>query len=378
MRRTRAFLILLFLYVLLLTGCGLFGTQDEPDVDLTEIFPEDLPTIGQAQRLNVDGVGIKEWLVFYHIDLVDGNQEGSPTAAAVYRPVLQRDERVPPHLIPALIWLPDQGYVCLYTCEADTLDAISGDPAGEELVIWDKRGDDTVGVAIFRWQADQRPEGEREGETEPAPGGFVPLGHFRGDSIEVGRDTVKVIRKHRDRSDLAAQEIYAPEFGRYYRDPVRHVDDPTVALLPPREAEIVFAPGPPENPAEVKLPEKLVLAFYQNFRDPGEVQRYFTETAWGSIGNRCPTNGCGCTSRYDDVSRVMVKQIAYESNLKKTTKVVAQVICIGTGNKPDPIGTVTWHLEQRPESFWRLTGVTPGGEGYLRSRTGSPPPGGGF
>jgi hypothetical protein len=377
MRRTRAFLILLFLFAWLLTSCGLFRTQDEPDVDLTEIFPEDLPTIGQAQRLNVDGAGIKEWLVFYHIDLVDGNPDGSPTAAAVYRPVLQRDGRVPPHLIPALIWLPDQGYVCLYTCEADMLDAISGDPAGEELVIWDKRGDDTVGVAIFRWQADLETAGEREGE-KPTKGGFVPLGHFRGDSIEVVRDSVKVIRKHRDRSDLAAQEIYTPQFGRYYREQVRHVDDPVVQLLSPQEAEIVFTPGPPENPAQVKLPEKLVLAFYQNFRDLGKIQGYFTEAAWGTIGNRCPANDCGCTSRYEDVSRVMVKQLAYESNLNKTTKVVAQVICIGKGNKPDPIGTVTWQLQQQPESSWRLFAVTPGGEGFLCPRTGCPPLGGGL
>jgi hypothetical protein len=74
----------------------------------------------------------------------------------------------------------------------------------------------------------------------------------------------------------------------------------------------------------------------------------------------------------------MVKQIAYESNLKKNTKVVAQVICIGKGNKPDPIGTVTWHLQQQPESFWRLSDVTPGGDRYLCPRTGCPPLGGGL
>jgi len=369
-------LILLFLSVLLLTGCGLFRAQDKPDVDLTEIFPPQLPTIDQAQRLNVDGTGIKEWLVFYHIDLVDGDPEESPTAAAVYRPVSQQDARVPPQLIPALVWLPNQGYVCLYTCEAEMMDVISADPAGEELVVWDKRGDDTVGVAIFRWQADLKIE--NGAEKESAPGGFVPLGHFRGDSIAVARDTVTVIREYRDRSDLAAQEIYTPESGRYYEQPVRHVDDPSVQLRSPQEAKIIFAPGPPETPAEVKLPEKLVLAFYENFRDLNEIQKYFTKSAWDTIGNRCPANVCGCTSGFEDVSRVMVKQIAYESNLKKTTKVVAQVICVGAGNKPDAIGTVTWQLERTSENFWRLSSVTPGGEGYLCPRTGCPPLGGGL
>jgi hypothetical protein len=371
MQRAQTSLILLFLSTLFLTGCDLFRQPDKPEVDLTEIFPVDLPTVDQTERLNVDGVGEKEWLVFYHIDLVEGNPEGSPTTAAVYRPVYNEDKRVPPQLVPALLWLPNQGYLCLYTCEADMEEAISGDPGGEELVIRDKRNDDTVGLAIFRWSKDLMIESGAG--KEPVAGGFVPLGHFRGDSITLEKDKVVVIRKHHDRSDLAAQETYRPESGRYYHQEVRHVDAPPAELRSPQEAEIIFAAGPPEKPVEVKLPEKLVLAFYQNFGNLDQIQGYFEAGYWERIGRHCPEETCGCTTKYEDVSRVMVKQLAYEADLRKTTQVVVQVVCVDKNNTPDPITTVTWSVRREPDSTWRLADVAVGGDNYLCSRFGCPP-----
>lgn len=375
MQRTRVLLILLVLSALFLGGCNMFRKKEEPDVDLTEIFPGDLPTIGQAKRLNVDGIGTKEWLVFYHIDLVGGNYGGSPTAAAVYRPVSEEDKRVPPHLVPALIWLPNQGYVCLFSCQASMEEMIGEGPDRKELVIRDNRGGDTVGVAIFRWNEYLRSEHGLEGD--PVFGGFVPLGHFRGDLINVEPDKVTVIHKYYDRSDLASREIYTPESGRYYQQEVQHVDDPPGQLRSPQEAEVVFALGPPERPAEVKLPEKLVLAFYQNFRNLEEIKSYFAPDAWARLGQRCPANVCGCASKHEDVSRVMVKQIAYETDLKKTSRVVAQVVCINKNKNIDPIDTVTWSLRKEPDSTWRLSDIVPGGDGYLCPRGGCPPMGGG-
>ena len=372
MKRAQAILMLIMvLLTLFLSGCDLFRKKEKPEVDLTVIFPDDLPTVGQAKRLNVDGVGNKEWLVFYHIDLVGGNLAGSPISAAVYRPVPVKDKRIPPHLIPALLWLPNQGYVCLFTCEATMEEVISEGPTLEELVIRDKRGNDTVGVAIFRW--DEQLEFERGSEEDPGTGGFVPLGHFRGDTVLVVRDNVTVIRKNFDRSDLAAREIYIPQSGHYYQKEVRHVDAPPSKLRPPQEAEIVFALGPPEQPSDVKLPEKLVLAFYQSFRNLDTIESYFTKDAWTKIGRRCLENMCGCTSKYEDVSRVMVKQIAYEADLKKTTRVVAQVVCVNNRDQTDPINTVTWSLRKEPDSTWRLSDMVLGGDSYLCPRAGCPP-----
>lgn len=372
MPRTHLFSIALVLSMLALGGCNPFREQEKPEVDLTEIFPTDLPAIGQAQRLNVDGKGIDEWLVFYHVDLVQGDVEGSPTAAAVYRPVEDQDGRRPPRLIPALLWLPRRGYLCLYTCEAEMRDVIGSGSEGQELVVQDKRGDDVVGVAIFRWDKDLQVETERA-EQMP-PGGFVPLGHFRADAIEIEKDKVTVIRKYNDRSNLAAQEIYNPAAGRYYHQQVRHVDDAPGLLRSPQEAEIVFLPGPPTNPAQVKQPEKLVLAFYQNFRDAAQVEGYFTESAWDKIGEVCPENACGCSSERKDVARVMVKQIAYESDLdQKSTQVIVQVVCVNKNDQAEAITTVMWSLRRRVDQSWRLTDVVPGGEDQLCPRWGCQP-----
>lgn len=353
------FLVVPVLFTLSLSGCGLLGPQEKPEVDLTEIFPRDLPSIGQVRRLNVDGGAKSEWLVFYHVDLVEDNLEGSPTIAAVYRPVTDQDSRVPPRLIPALLWLPRQGYLCLHTCEAEMRDVISGDPKGDELLILDKHGDETVGAAIFRWQKDLV---AKEGQV---PGGFVPLGHFRADSINVEKDKVTVIRKQHDRSDLATREIYEPESGRYYFKEARHVDDPQGRLRSPQEAEIIFASGLPEKPGQVKLPEKLVLAFYQNFSNLDETKSYVTPAAWERMGQGCPENVCGCSSKQEDVSRVMIKQIAYEAELRQTTNVVVQVICVNKNGQSEARRTLTWSLIRRADGTWLLTGVAPGGDEYL-------------
>lgn len=375
MRETRASIILLALCAVFLSGCDLFRPQDRPEVDLTEIFPTDLQAVGQAERLNVDGEGMKEWLVFYRVDLLASDQESSPVIGAVYWPVSDNDARVPPYLVPALLWQPSLGYLCLYTCEADMEDVISGGPRGEELVIRDKLGEDTVGVAMFRWKAE--PKTAVGPEEELAIGRFEPLGHFRGDSIAVKKDQVIVIHKHHDRSDLASQEVYVPKDGHYYTQAVRDVDGPSGQLGSPQEAEIIFASGPPAKPAEVKLPEKLVLAFYQNFRDLNEIEKYFDQEAWSRMGGRCPEKKCGCASRHEDVSRVMVKQIAYEADLTETSQVVVQVVCVNRNGKADPISTVTWSVHRKPDSTWRLVDVVSGGDSYLCPRSGCPSVGGG-
>jgi hypothetical protein len=371
MRVNRASIIVLTLCAVFLSGCGLFQPQDRPEVDLTEIFPADLPTVGEVQRLNVDGEGSKEWLVFYRIDLVASDQESSPVIGAVYWPVSDQDARVPPHLVPELLWQPSLGYLCLYTCEADMEDVIGGGPRGEELVIRDKLGEDTVGVAMFRWK--REPQTALGPEDELAIGRFEPLGHFRGDSIEVKKDQVIVVHKHHDRSDLASQEVYAPQDGHYYTQAVQDVDGPPGQLGSAQEAEIIFASGSPAEPAAVKLPEKLVLAFYQNFHDLNEVKEYFDQEAWTRMGGHCPENRCGCASKHEDVSRVMVKQIVYEADLKKTNRVVVQVVCVNRNGKPDPISTVTWSVRREPDSTLLLSDVIPGGENYLCSSSGCPP-----
>jgi hypothetical protein len=253
------------------------------------------------------------------------------------------------------------------------MDDVVGEGApGKELVVRDVRGEYTVGVAIFRWD----PElvvGEQVTQKEALEkGGFVPLGHFRADSIQVDRNRIELLRRHQDRSDLATREIFVPQQGRYYEQEVRHVDAPEGKLLAPQEAEVVFALGMPEVPVEVKLPEKLVLAFYQNYSEVDQVRSYGMSDAWENLGGVCPPNACGCSFAPRDVDRVMVKQIAYEAELSRTTNVVVQVVCQSRSGQVDPPRTLTWSLLRQLDETWRLNGVVPGGEEYLCSPFGCP------
>jgi len=392
MQRAQVYTILLLLLTLLLSACGRSSDQAQLNINLSEVFPPELPLIGEkAWRFDVNYDGKDEWLVMYHVDMMVNDVNGSPTVAAVYRPVNDQDSRMAPSIVPALLWVPGQGYVCLGGCQPGMMDAISSS-GGNELVFTDigcvdGACEDIVGAALFRWQ-DGLDLTIRE--TMPdrcmasgsflatlACGGFVPLGSFRGDSVAVGLDQVTVIYRHNDRSDLASREIYRPVKGRYYKQAVRDVDDYPSELLSPSEAEIIFASGPPENPLEVKVPEKLVLSFYNNYNNATEVQKYFTPEAWIRIGQECVNGLCGCNFRREDVSRVMVKQLAYESDLKPFVSVIAQVVCEDTRGNSDYRNTVTWTAERQTDSSWRLHNVVPGGEEYLCPLTGCGPIGGG-
>jgi hypothetical protein len=348
----------LVLLTLSQSGCGVLGGEEGATVDLTEILPDELPSTGQARRLDIiSGNDSSEWLVFYHIDLVEDNLKGSPTAAAVYRPVNDPDTRLPPHLVPVLLWLPSQGYVCLHKCEAEMRDVISNEPKDEkELVIRDKRDGDTVGLVIFRWQKDLVTANSLE------PGGFVSLGHFRADSIEVEKDKMTLTREFGYRSDLATHEVYVPRDGSYYCEQAAGGDGTEDRLCPPHASEVVFAQGPPKDPAGVKLPEKLVMAFYQNFTAPEEIKGYVTDALAETVSQGCPAGRCGCASEWKAVSRVQVKQIAYETEDKPEVSVVIQVRCIRRDGQADPLGTVTWRVRKQEDGTWRLSEVFPGGD----------------
>ncbi len=386
MLRAQIHLCLLLLATLLLSSCGRSSEQQKPEINLNEIFPEHLAIIDDtAWRFDVDHDGKKEWLILYE-DVQVANVQGSPVIGAVFWPVDDLDSRMAPVIVPALLWLPSQGYVCFGTCKPDMWNAITENPR-DELIVLDKQGEGTVGVAFFHWQEELNKK-SNDGCMPPwapfraacVPGGFVPLGHFRGDLVVVDPnvpDRVTVIHRHYDRSDLATQEVYSPKSGRYYLDDVQTVYEPGGQLYPPDEAEVIFASGPPEEPIQVKLPEKLVLSFYHNYANLTEIQRYFTSQAWLRTGQDCANGICGCSFNRNEVARVMVKQIAYESNFQQTTQVVAQVICLHKNGDRDAIANRVWTLRRQSDETWRLADVAVGGEAYLCPRTGCQVTGGG-
>jgi hypothetical protein len=99
MRQTRIHLYLLFLFALVATACGGSSDQQEPVIDLNEMFPSNFSIVNNTVwRFDVNLDGLKEWLVLYQ-DLSVTNFEGSPTIAAVYRPVSDQDARTAPSIV---------------------------------------------------------------------------------------------------------------------------------------------------------------------------------------------------------------------------------------------------------------------------------------
>jgi hypothetical protein len=370
MQRARARWVPLILLALIfvLPGCGRLQEEEKPQIDLTEFLPPDVRTTGPALRLDVDADQKDEWLIFYHVDPVTGEAPGSPIIAAVYRALSDRDSRMPASIQTTLLWVPGQGYLCLHSCSAQMLDVISASP-GAELVVFDQAGGGTVGVAIFRWQSDLDVKNLDVGQTEDLScrecvaaenfsatavcGGFVPLGHFRDDVINVTIDQVVTLTRRNDRSDLAVKRTYTPQTsGRYYQAEVKNVYD-APRKQPIAAQEIVFASGAPENPTDVKVPEKLVLSFYLNYTNTAEVQRYFTADAWNRIGANCSNGICGCVSARENVARVKVLDVSF-SELEPDL-VVTSVQCVSNNGGLDPVRQVAWRLERRADNTWRLS-----------------------
>jgi len=356
MRRAHILVAVWVLFVAFSTGCDIVREPKNIVVDLNDVFPDDLD-IDHIANINMDGDKMNEWLVFYHLDLV---QEGeSPTAAILYRPLRFADKRIPPCLVPDLLWLPEQGYICLYKCKHELKDVITQDSPGEELVIYDKRDKDIVGAAIFRWNKDLEEnkiiiEGARE------HGGFVPLGHFRADAVKVEPDQVILTYRHNDRSNLATQVTYMPEHGQYYRGVVKTVYDTLDDLVDFRRAELVLFPAPPKDPVQVKQPEKLVMAFYHHFRDdPETLQAFFTESGWTNMQDGGMAEACGCESELKDVKRILVQRIAYGDQDSQETQVLIHIRCENKDEKLEKEAYFAWTVEQQPDSTWRLSTAAP-------------------
>ncbi len=353
MRRAHILVVVWVLFLTFPIGCDIVREPKNIAVDLNDVFPDDL-AVDRIERIDVDGDKMNEWLVFYHLDLV---QEGeSPTAAIIYRLVRFEDKRIPPCLVPDLLWLPKQGYICLYKCEHKLQDVIQAWP-GKELIIYDRRDKDTVGAAIFRWDG-HLVEGKVNIGGQNEQGGFAPLGHFRADAVELKLDQAILTHRHNDRSNLATQVTYRPTAGTYYKHPVETVYDTLDDLVDFHRAELVLLPTPPKDPAQVKQPEKLVMAFYHHFKDPNTLRAFFTDQSWTNIQNGGIAEACGCESELKDVKHILVQRIAYGDQDSQEAQVLIHIRCENKDEKMEQDAYFAWTVEQQPDSTWRLSTAT--------------------
>ena len=154
-------------------------------------------------RVDTDGDGFKEWVVFYKFDLHD---EVSPVKGAIY----DSDRGNPPVLFPYALRPPDRDYlsesgVKLELAQVtENMNDLNGQDL-EELLIW---GDNKT-LTIFRFNENS----EAWDFPRDAPPRYAPIGFFRGSGgVSFNEDTKLVTVQDRDgfeRSQLAVRSVYA-------------------------------------------------------------------------------------------------------------------------------------------------------------------------
>ena len=206
---------------------------------------------------------------------------------------------------------------------------------GLELIVSDHCDDETTRLSVFHW--------DQDAET------YQPKGHFRGSSIQVGQNEVRVDKPWPGRAQLAMRYTY-------------HSCDNNTSFYQPggqgvpvecEKHELVFPHGEPEDVTCSPYPEKVVLAFYNHYTEE-RARSYFTEEGWEQLG-RCAGSQCGCTSARSEIEHVRVTQLEpgdRDADPNRAT-VVATVICERRNAAPDAARSIRWNLICE-DNHWKL------------------------
>jgi hypothetical protein len=298
-------------------------------------FGEILPKVwhhADTYRIDVNGNGKNAWIVLYRFDLLnEGGESAGPITAVFYQP----DDERPPNLLADPLHPRDRDYLCECKCTPALENVLSG-WNGDELVFYDQCGDQISRLTIFHWD---------ENDAK-----YVATGHFCGTCIEVTLDEVTVREPLQDRAQLSECKTYrAWDNKTYYQS--------SGTPVPSKKAEIVFSKGEPDAVLDSPYPEKIVLAFYQNYDKDEEAPTYFAEKVRDYLG-QCDTGECGCIAPRHEIDHVMVTELHpapysdKDPNPKQTT-VGAWIECKRRSGESEGKKYVKWLLV-RENNRWQL------------------------
>jgi hypothetical protein len=303
-------------------------------LDFNEILPDEWQYL-RNYRLDTNHDNRNEWVVLYRFDLLnEGGETTGPISAAVY----QLDGNKPPSIVAHQLQPQGRDYLCECECKP-TLENILSGWDGDELVFYDQCGDQISRLTIFHWD---------ENDAK-----YVTMGHFCGTCIEVALDEVTVREPMQDRAQLSECKTYRAWDNRTYYQPGSN----GVQVVPERE-EIIFSKGEPEDVLRSPYPEKVVLAFYQNYGDDEKAPMYFAEKVRDHLG-QCDAGECGCIAPRHEISRVRVTYLQPETDSQAQGADIARatvgvrVICEPRNRSPEGERFVRWHLV-REEDRWQL------------------------
>lgn len=280
------------------------------------------------RRLDLDGDGEMERVLFYRYDLVSGR---SPYGAIVLDLNNCRPRGIDSYeLIPI-----DRDYLSESVIDIELRD-IPNVGGSQEVLIWGKSPDNVrTELAIFQWYD------YSQACSPPAPGqrGYWSLGFFRGTGgIQIDGSRVRVKDRAFERSQLAVARAYDPVSGSYRQSP----DGP---MLDPVSKAVEFTFTPPTPAPQTYYPEKSVLAFYLAIGlNTSEAKGYLSSDAAaryidGDYGRDVAEPG-------QLTSMAEVKEIAYFPDVEKERRherIAVEVMVVN--RRPD--GTITGPFRYR-------------------------------
>jgi hypothetical protein len=315
-------------------------------VYLRELAPSG-KVVSDIKRLDTDGDGWKEWVVFYSFDRVGMN---SPSSGAIF----DREGKELPIIYPYKLRTPDSdslGVGKLAIGIGDILGNLEGEARPHaELIITDALAST---LTIFRVR-EVAPTITANCENYPNP--YQVEGLFKGNlKITRAANAVSVWdRAGSERSQFALRRTYRPSQGSYFQLG-------TTTLLPPAEASIEFAFGMPADILDTPYPEKLVLAFYNRLVG-GDPKSYLSEQAKRRFG--AGQLDYGTPWPLGQVQKALVQEISYvpgnedvasaasAGTQPQTAEVQVKVLFIGPGNDARLLST-RWFLI-RQENRWQM------------------------
>ena len=248
-------------------------------VEFNEAFTNSFdPTIRvcSVDRLDTDGDGFREWVVFYQTDPIQDAtwRQPCPDKSPRYGAIYDNDRGEPAIVFPYTLVPPDRDMLGEEFTGFETAEIVANRSESErpieELLIYGYRGQVRTQLTIFKFQQNTLPSDPPTND----PPRYVVLGAFVGSGgvsyDPINKQVTVLDRGPFERSQLAVKNVYAlhgaPGNETYMSEPGAS------KLAAPIESTIDFAFGPPEDIFTTEFPEKIVLAFYQSLDRARDVE----------------------------------------------------------------------------------------------------------
>lgn len=244
-------------------------------------FDESIPsrladnlTVQRIERVDTDGDGFREWLVFYKFDKFEEAEavpRRAPSRAPTLGVIYDSDRGNPPVIFPYVLRTPDRDYLSEGAVDFEQVEITNLFKDNvPELLIWGNSGGLKTELTIFRLGVPNSEPWDFPRDERPL---YEVIGFFRGSGgVEFDAETKQVTVVDRggfERSQLAVKTTYElnPVTGSYLSVPPGQ-SLTAARLSAPSSAFIDFAVDPPQDIFNTPFPEKVVLAFYQALWNP--------------------------------------------------------------------------------------------------------------